>query len=68
MTTQLITSVRVLAFVASIVSSSPPVPTDPGSDSVFHPDYSRALSVEQMTVAWNAEINRLFPVPITGGG
>jgi hypothetical protein len=39
-----------------------------GSDRGFHPDYSHALSVEQMTAAWNAEINRLFPVPITGGG
>jgi hypothetical protein len=95
MTTQFITSLSVLAIVASIVNG-PAVPTegdtsgvtpemstigsvrsiaaptsmrtDPGSDRVFHPDYSRALSVEQMTAAWNAEINRLFPVPITGGG
>jgi hypothetical protein len=95
MTTQFITSLSVLAIVASIVNG-PAVPTegdtsgvtpemstigsvrsiaaptsmrtDPGSDRVFHPDYSRALSAEQMTAAWNAEINRLFPVPITGGG
>ena len=49
-------------------SAPPSVRTAPASDRVFHPDYSRALSVEQLTAAWNAEIERLFPVPVTGGG
>jgi hypothetical protein len=68
MKTQLVKSISVLAIVASIVSSPPTVPTDPETDRVFQPDYSRALSVEQVTAAWNAEINRIFPVPVTGGG
>jgi hypothetical protein len=58
---------RTIGTVRSTAAPSS-VRTDPGYDRVFHPDYSRALSVEQLTAAWNAEIDRLFPVPITGGG
>jgi hypothetical protein len=47
----------------------PATPVDKsGIDRSFHPDYSRALTVDQMTAAWNAEIDRVFETPITGGG
>jgi ABC-type glycerol-3-phosphate transport system substrate-binding protein len=46
-----------------------PQPTDEsGIDRTFHPDYTNALTVEQMEAAWNAEINRVFETPIAGGG
>lgn len=62
MTTQFITALS----IAAIITSAPI--SDLENDRSFHPDYSHALSVEQMTAAWNAEINRLIPVPISGGG
>jgi hypothetical protein len=31
-------------------------------------EYSHAPSVDQMSAAWNAEIDRVFETPITGGG
>lgn len=40
--------------------------TTSGND--FHPDYSQALTLDQMTAAWNAEINRVFQPPFAGGG
>ncbi|HTJ28013.1 MAG TPA: hypothetical protein VMA36_17790 [Candidatus Limnocylindria bacterium] len=53
----------------SRVSAPAPKPTDEsGIDRTFHPDYSHALTVEQMDAAWNAEINRVFETPIAGGG
>lgn len=41
---------------------------DPRNDRNFHPDYSRALTPGQMSAAWQAEMDRLFPQPVTGGG
>jgi hypothetical protein len=41
---------------------------DPRADRTFHPDYSHALTPGQMTVAWQAEIDRLFPPVMAGGG
>jgi hypothetical protein len=41
---------------------------DPRSDRTFHPDYSKALTPGQMGAAWQAEMDRLFPQPATGGG
>ena len=38
------------------------------TDRTFHPDYSGALSVGQMTRAWNDELDRLNPPVVTGGG
>lgn len=38
------------------------------TDTTFHPNYDHALSVGQMSAAWQAEIDRLFPQPVTGGG
>jgi hypothetical protein len=37
-------------------------------DRAFRPDYSHALTVEQMTKAWNDEWNRIDPPVVTGGG
>ncbi len=37
-------------------------------DRTFHPDYSHALTPDQMTRAWNAEIDRVFQTPVSGGG
>ncbi len=45
----------------STQSDSPP-------DRTFHPDYSRALSTDQMARAWRDEADRLAPPVITGGG
>ena len=53
----------------SRVAMPPATPADPsGIDRTFHPDYSQALSVNQMTAAWNGEIDRVFETPVTGGG
>ena len=53
-----------MAALAAFVATSTPAPTD----ATFHPDYSKALTVEQMSAAWQAELDRLFPQPVTGGG
>jgi hypothetical protein len=37
-------------------------------DRTFRPDYSRALSAEQMSRAWRDEENRIDPPIVTGGG
>jgi hypothetical protein len=53
----------------SRAAKPPSSPTDEsGIDRTFHPDYSQALTVDQMTAAWNREIDRVFETPITGGG
>jgi hypothetical protein len=41
---------------------------DPRADRTFHPDYSHGLSVWQMQAAWQAEMDRINPPPVTGGG
>jgi hypothetical protein len=41
---------------------------DPRTDRTFHPDYSRALTVDQMNRAWQNELNRIDPPVVTGGG
>ncbi len=38
------------------------------ADRTFHPDYLHALTVEQMSKAWNDEWNRISPPVVTGGG
>jgi hypothetical protein len=51
------------------VQAPAPKPRDEsGIDRSFNPDYSQALTVDQMNAAWNDEINRVFETPITGGG
>jgi hypothetical protein len=53
--------------VSHVAPAQTPV-DESGIDRSFHPDYSQALTVEQMDAAWNAEINRVFETPIAGGG
>ena len=43
------------------------VAADPRADRTFHPD-SNALTPAQMVAAWQAEIDRLFPPVMAGGG
>ncbi len=40
----------------------------PARESHFRPDYANALTVEQMSRAWQAEANRLAPQVLTGDG
>ena len=56
-----------VAGLAAARRAKPPEPDGP-PDRSFHPDYSRALSTDQMTRAWHDEIDRLSPPFITGGG
>jgi hypothetical protein len=48
--------------------AKPATPAQPAADKNFHPDYSHALTVDQMTRAWQAELDRLNPPIVTGGG
>jgi len=41
---------------------------DQRSDRAFNPNFTKALSAEQTSRAWQAEIDRLMPQPVTGGG
>jgi len=45
-----------------------PAQPDRQADRTFHPDYSRALSVDQMERAWRDELDRINPPIVTGGG
>lgn len=63
------TRLRLRLIGAMHVQRAAPQPGDaPRTDGAFHPDYSRALTSAQMSAAWQAELNRLFPQPVTGGG
>jgi ABC-type glycerol-3-phosphate transport system substrate-binding protein len=55
-------AVTSLTFVVT-TTIQPPQP-----DREFHPDYSVALTVDQLTAAWNAEIDRVFQPVLAGGG
>jgi hypothetical protein len=61
------TQLRVVAVAGGARIKAAPQ-SDPRADRTFHPDYSRALSVEQVTRAWQAEMERIAPQPVTGGG
>ena len=54
--------------VTNAKRSAPPAQADTRADRTFHPDYSRALTIEQMSRAWQAEADRLAPPIVTGGG
>ena len=41
---------------------------DRRADRSFHPDYSKALTVDQMIHAWQNELDRINPPVVTGGG
>jgi hypothetical protein len=53
--------------ISNAARAAVPAP-DARNDRTFHPDYSKALTPGQMSAAWQAEIDRLFPQPVTGGG
>lgn len=53
--------------ISTAARAAVPAP-DARNDRAFHPDYSKALTPGQMSAAWQAEIDRLFPQPVTGGG
>jgi hypothetical protein len=58
---------RVIGNAAAV--AQPLIPAkDLRTDRTFHPDYSHALSAGQMSAAWQAELDRLFPPVVTGGG
>jgi hypothetical protein len=45
-----------------------PAQPDRQADRTFRPDYSHALTVDQMTRAWQNELDRINPPVVTGGG
>jgi hypothetical protein len=54
--------------VTNVQHAAPQRTVSRRADSTFHPDYSTALTPGQMSAAWQAELDRLFPQPVTGGG
>ncbi len=54
--------------IANAKRTAPPAQADARADRTFHPDYSHALTIEQMSRAWQAEADRLAPPIVTGGG
>jgi hypothetical protein len=68
-TAQIASGMRDTNVVGISNAPRPPAKQDEsGIDRTFHPDYSHALTPEQMTAAWNNEVNRILETPITGGG
>ena len=62
------TQVRLRVIAVSSAARAAVTAPDTRRDRTFHPDYSKALTPGQMSAAWQAEIDRLFPQPVTGGG
>ncbi|HEY0383186.1 MAG TPA: hypothetical protein VGC72_13415 [Candidatus Elarobacter sp.] len=58
---------RVIAL-ANAKRTAPAAQPDPRADRTFHPGYAKALTIEQMSLAWQAEADRLAPQIVTGGG
>jgi hypothetical protein len=54
--------------VANAKRTALPAQAGARADRTFHPNYADALSIEQMSRAWQAEIDRLAPPIVTGGG
>jgi hypothetical protein len=68
-TAQIASRLRDTNFVGISNVPKPPSNQDESeTDRTFHPDYSKALTPDQVQAAWNAEINRVFQTPISGGG
>ena len=57
---------RVVGIANAARKSAPQPVAQP--DRTFHPDYSHALTVDQMNRAWSDELDRLSPPVVTGGG
>lgn len=65
--------IQAAAACATLTTLGPQVPAvavqaNPHVDRTFHPDFSHALSVDQMERAWQAELDRINPPIVTGGG
>ncbi len=58
---------RVIGITNAARAGTPQQP-DRQADRTFHPDYSRALTPDQMTRAWQDELDRINPPIVTGGG
>ena len=58
---------RIIGITNASRTSKAPQP-DARADRTFHPDYSHALTVDQMTRAWQDELDRINPPIVTGGG
>jgi hypothetical protein len=58
---------RVIGITNAPRAGTPQQPEKP-ADRTFHPDYSRALTPDQMTRAWQDELDRINPPIVTGGG
>ncbi len=54
--------------VIGIAKAARPAVGAAPTDKAFHPNYAHALTVEQMTHAWQDELDRLNPPIVTGGG
>jgi hypothetical protein len=58
---------RIIGITNAGRGKTPPQ-ADRSPDRSFRPDYSRALSIDQMTRAWRDELDRINPPIVTGGG
>jgi hypothetical protein len=54
--------------ITRVVAPEPAPRDESGIDRTFHPDYTQALTVDQMKAAWNAEVDRIMQTPVDGGG
>ena len=54
--------------ITNTTRSKVPAQPDRQADRTFRPDYSHALTVDQMTRAWQNELDRINPPVVTGGG
>jgi hypothetical protein len=62
-----VTSQMRIIGIANAARKTPPQPVRQ-PDRTFHPNYSGALTVDQMTRAWHDELDRINPPIVTGGG
>jgi methylmalonyl-CoA mutase cobalamin-binding subunit len=54
--------------VTRVVAPQDPARDESGIDRTFHPDYTQALTAEQMNAAWSAEVDRVMQKPVGEGG
>jgi hypothetical protein len=62
------TSQMRLIGITNAPRTATPQLRDTQTDRTFHPDYSKALTPDQMTRAWQSELDRINPPVVTGGG
>jgi len=54
--------------IANAKRTATPAQADTSADRTFHPNYANALTIDQMSRAWQAEVDRISPQIVTGGG